>query len=174
MAEVHVIVDGTASRRQQALESSTADGVWRADCNVTGCDLRRITGGTWISPTPRTSVQTAAGTGTTSLATNFELTNTSSTSYDWMADSPTDNYSTLNPLKYNPFTLVKCQSWIQQHVERKRAWNACDGPGLLHGVRIRRLRQTGFQLGLVNYDQWPWAIQPLRLSRQQSQTGNTA
>ena len=39
-----------------------------------------------------------SGNGNNWTATNFELTTTTSTNYDWVADSPTNNYCTFNPL----------------------------------------------------------------------------
>ena len=40
-----------------------------------------------------------SGNGNNWTPTGFELTDTSSKSYDWMADGPTTNWCTLNPLK---------------------------------------------------------------------------
>ena len=40
-----------------------------------------------------------SGNGNNFTPTGFELTDTTSHLYDWMADSPTNNYCTLNPLK---------------------------------------------------------------------------
>ena len=42
-----------------------------------------------------------SGNGNNWTASGFELTNTTSPSYDWMADSPTTNWCTLNPLNVN-------------------------------------------------------------------------
>ena len=38
------------------------------------------------------------GNGNNWTATGFELANTASSNYDWMEDSPTQNYATINPL----------------------------------------------------------------------------
>ena len=39
-----------------------------------------------------------SGNGNNWTPTGFELTNTTSRNYDWVEDSPTDNYQTINPL----------------------------------------------------------------------------
>jgi hypothetical protein len=44
-----------------------------------------------------------SGNGNNFTASGFELSTTTSTNYDWMADSPTNNYGTFNPLiPYQP------------------------------------------------------------------------
>ena len=48
-----------------------------------------------------------SGNGNNWTATNFELTNTTSTSYDWVEDTPTTNWCTLNPLDKNSGQLPK-------------------------------------------------------------------
>ena len=94
VAELHV-VDG------QALDPTTFgefnnDGVW-VPKEVT--DLTYGTNGFYLDfSDPDNIGADRSGNGNDFTPTGFELTDTTSTLYDWVADSPTDNFSTLNPL----------------------------------------------------------------------------
>ena len=77
-----------------------------------------------------------SGNGNNFTPTGFELTNTSSTSYDWMEDSPTNNYATGLPLlgfygtgstsnKYSQANLA----WSLDGSERRQLWTHGLPPG---------------------------------------------
>ena len=94
LAELH-FVDG------QILDPTdfgqfNADGVW-VPIDVTG--LTYGTNGFYLDfSDPNDIGADRSGRGNNFTPTGFELTDTTSANYDSMADSPTDNFSTLNPI----------------------------------------------------------------------------
>jgi hypothetical protein len=103
LAEVHS-VDG------QALDPTTfgefnADGVW-VPKKVSGVTYG--TNGFYLDfSDPANIGADRSGNNNDFTPTGFELTTTTSTNYDWMADSPTKNAATLNPLR---FTYLKAKN----------------------------------------------------------------
>ena len=94
MAEFHNI-DGTALAPENFGEYNN-DGVW-VPKEVT--DLTYGTNGFYLDfSDPNDIGADRSGNGNSWTATGFELTNTSDHHYDWMEDSPTDNFGTFNPL----------------------------------------------------------------------------
>ena len=99
MAEVH-FVDGQALPPADFAEFN-ADGVW-VPKKVEGVTYGN--NGFYLDfSDPADIGADRSGNGNNWTATGFELANTSSTSYDWMADSPTNNHGTFNPLVYGPY-----------------------------------------------------------------------
>ena len=95
MAEIHY-VHGTAPAVTDFGEFN-ADGVW-VPKTVSGVTYG--TNGFYLDFSDAADIGAdRSGNGNNWTPTGFELANTSSTSYDWMADSPTKNWCTLNPLK---------------------------------------------------------------------------
>jgi hypothetical protein len=94
MSEIH-FVDGTALDPTTFGEFN-ADGVW-VPKEVSGVTYG-VNGFYLPFDDPANIGRDASGNGNDWTPTGFELMDTTSTSYDWVADSPTDNYSTLNPL----------------------------------------------------------------------------
>ena len=94
MAEFHA-VDGTALAPTD-FGKFNADGVW-VPKKVTGVTYG--TNGFYLDfSDPADIGADRSGNGNNWTPTGFELTDTTSTSYDSMADSPTNNYGTWNPL----------------------------------------------------------------------------
>ena len=93
MAECH-FVDGQALAPTDFGEYND-DGVW-VPKNFTGT---HGSNGFYLDFSDPSNIGAdRSGNGNNWTATGFDLTNTSSTSYDWMADSPTINTATANPL----------------------------------------------------------------------------
>ena len=92
LAELHVV---DAALTPTDFAEYDDNGVWRA---------KRYTGshganGWYLDFSDPSNIGAdRSGNGNNFTPTGFELSNTSSTSYDWMADSPTKNFCTLNPL----------------------------------------------------------------------------
>ena len=100
MAEWH-FVDGQALV-PTAFGEFNADGVW-VPKKVSG--LTYGTNGFYLDYSDPADIGAdRSGNGNNWTPTNFELTNTTSHLYDWMADSPTTNWCTLNPL-YTPTSM---------------------------------------------------------------------
>jgi len=55
-----------------------------------------------------------SGNGNDFTPTGFELSNTTSTNYDWMEDSPTNNHSTLSPISGDHWGLQKANLTTEQ------------------------------------------------------------
>ena len=102
LAEVNFI-DG------QALDPTSfgefdCNGVWRPK-RYTGS---RGTNGWYLDfKDPANIGADRSGNGNNFTPTGFELTNTTSAGYDWMADSPTTNYATLSPLLGSSINVIK-------------------------------------------------------------------
>jgi len=95
MAEIHNI-DGTALEPTSFGEYDE-NGVWRP-IEVSG--LTYGTNGFYLDFSDPSNIGAdRSGNGNNWTATGFELTTSTSTSYDWMEDSPTNNAPTLNRLK---------------------------------------------------------------------------
>ena len=93
-AETH-FVDGQALAATDFGEFND-DGVW-VPIDVTG--LTYGNNGFFLDFSDPSNIGAdRSGNGNNFTPTGFELTNTTSTLYDWMEDSPTNNFSTLNPI----------------------------------------------------------------------------
>ena len=76
-----------------------ANGVW-VPKKVTG--LTYGTNGVYLDFSDPSNIGAdRSGNGNNFTPTGFELTNTTSASYDWMSDTPTTNWCTLNPLHHS-------------------------------------------------------------------------
>lgn len=96
ITEVHN-VDGTALGPTTFGEFN-ADGVWvPIDVSLTKAQYG-VQGFYLDFSDPANIGADRSGNGNNFTPTNFELTTTTSTNYDWMADSPTSNCHTWNPL----------------------------------------------------------------------------
>jgi hypothetical protein len=94
LAEFHS-VDGTALAPTDFGEYN-ADGVW-VPKNVSGVTYG--TNGFYLDFSDSGNIGAdRSGNGNNFTPSGFELSNTTSVDYDWMTDSPTDNYATWNPL----------------------------------------------------------------------------
>ena len=94
LAEVH-FVDGQVLQPTSFGEFN-ADGVW-IPIDVTGLTYGQ--NGFYLDfSDPADIGADRSGNGNNFTPTGFELTDTTSRNYDWVADSPTDNFSTHNPL----------------------------------------------------------------------------
>ena len=94
MAEFHHI-DGT-SLAPTTFAEFNADGVWIPK-RVTG--VTYSTNGFYLDfSDPANIGADRSGRGNNFTPTGFELANTTSTNYDFMSDTPTNNFATLNPV----------------------------------------------------------------------------
>ena len=103
MAELHLISQG-----QEPIDTFgefNDDGVW-VPKEVSLSASAYGPGGFYLDFSDPSNIGAdRSGAGNNIPATNFELTNTSSTNYDWMEDSPTTNWCTLNPLSVTSGTF---------------------------------------------------------------------
>ena len=94
LTETH-FVDGQALAATDFGEFN-ADGVW-VPKKVSG--LTYGTNGFYLDFSDAADIGAdRSGNGNNFTPTGFELTNTTSASYDWMSDTPTTNWCTLNPI----------------------------------------------------------------------------
>ena len=97
LAEVHCVFGSALSPTD--FGEYNADGVW-VPKKVSG--LTYGTNGFYLDfSDPADIGADRSGNGNNFTPTGFELTDTTSRNYDWMADGPTNNYSTWNPLAKN-------------------------------------------------------------------------
>lgn len=128
VAETH-FVDGTALDPTSFGEYN-ADGVW-VPKEVSGVTYGA--NGFYLDfSDPANIGADRSGNGNNFTPTGFELTSTTSTSYDWMADSPTNNYNTLNPL-VSPY-------WGNTTLEKANLYKttSSNGNGVVDGTLLVR------------------------------------
>ena len=107
MAEIHAIdgADGNIDGIEYTdFGEFNADGVWvPKDVSISTADYGSA--GFYLDfSDPADIGADRSGNGNNFTASGFELTNTSSTSYDWVADSPTNNFAVVNPLYHGAST----------------------------------------------------------------------
>ena len=150
----------------QALDPTTfaeynADGVW-VPKEVTGFTYG--TNGFYLDFSDPASIGAdRSGNGNNFTPTGFELTDTSNPLYDWMADSPTNNHATLNPLcQANPGRYDTIISGLLQYKDDNEKLSTIVVDTDLGGKYYCELTTvsnpgTGtVMLGIFNHDVTPW------------------
>ena len=141
LAEYHC-VDGTQITDPTTFGEFNADGVW-APIDVTGLDYG--TNGFYLDFSDPTDIGAdRSGNGNNFTPTGFELTNTNSTNYDWMADSPTSNVPTWNPVS---FTTKKTYADANRELSiagQQSAWTLTESQLSLHKPTGRQVIETAF------------------------------
>jgi hypothetical protein len=140
LAEVHGI-HGEALAPTEFGEFND-DGVW-VPKKVSG--LTYGTNGFYLDFSDASNIGAdRSGNGNNFTATGFELTDTTSTNYDWVADSPTQNYATLNPLKKTSSAATEDANLLADLGAPGGSSNGCEQPANF----------------AVSSGKWYWEINP--------------